>query len=258
MRAFPPRRRCLRNDSIGQWQLAVLATLVAVAACRSTADDPSPSAEPDPSQPKPVQADPPPSPSSRPLPYKNVAMILPQPLPEPSPAEAPELYEPITPPWPEPLTPVFGSEIVARVKSSGKRGVLINAWASWCGPCKVEMPLLLEIRQRYLDRGIDVWFVSVDKPEQAQRVLEVLQERKVPQPHLVARGHLGYFKEALSPIWKGSLPSTFLFDAGGRVRYYWGAQILEGELTPLLDGYLAGKAIDGAANYRVRRGIEAP
>src|SRR5690606_13106946 len=102
--------------------------------------------------------------------------------------------------------------------------VLINAWASWCGPCKTEMPMLQDIRRRYAERGIDVWFVSVDKSEQADQTRAVLKERVINPPHYVVKGRLGYFKEALSPIWKGSLPSTFLFDASGRVRYYWGAQ----------------------------------
>ena len=205
----------------------------------------------------PATATSPPSTSDQ-LPFNSVAMALPQPLAEPPPEQAPEQYEPANPPWPKALTPVFGSELIERVRQSDKKGVVINVWATWCGPCKAEMPLLLKVRDQYLERGIDVWFVSVDSSEHAAQVLQVAKERQVPEPHFVARGRLGYFKEALSPIWKGSLPSTFLFDAGGRVRYYWGAQILEGELTPLLDGYLAGKAIDGAANYRVRRGIEAP
>lgn len=189
---------------------------------------------------------------------QHVSMELPQPLAEPSPEQDPSQYVAADPPWPASLTEVYGSELVEQVKeaarSRGVKGVLINAWASWCGPCKTEMPLLLEVRKRYAERGIDVWFVSVDKSADAEQVNAVLKERSIPEPHYVVKGRLGYFKEALSPIWKGSLPSTFLFDASGRVRYYWGAHVFEHELLPLLDDFLAGKHIDGMANYKVRRG----
>lgn len=193
---------------------------------------------------------------------QHIPMELPQPLAEPTPEQDPSQYVPADPPWPASLTEVYGSELVEKVKevarARGVKGVLINAWASWCGPCKTEMPLLLDVRKRYADRGIDVWFVSVDKSADAEQVIAVLKERAIPEPHYVVKGRLGYFKEALSPIWKGSLPSTFLFDASGRVRYYWGAHVFEHELLPLLDDFLAGKHIDGMANYKVRRSAPAP
>jgi thiol-disulfide isomerase/thioredoxin len=192
------------------------------------------------------------------LPYESIAMELPQPLLEPTPEEDPSQYVPANPPWPADFTAVYGSELVAKVKhaatTEGTKGVLINAWASWCGPCKTEMPMLRKIAAEYAKRGIQVWFVSVDKPDQAEEVRAVLRERGVPAPHYVVKGRLGYFKEALSPIWKGSLPSTFLFDTEGRVRYYWGAHVYENELVPLLEDFLANKRIDGMANFKVRRG----
>lgn len=196
------------------------------------------------------------------LPYESIAMALPQPLLEPSPTEDPSQYQPVNPPWPPEFTEVYGSELVNLVKqaaqSRGTKGVLINAWASWCGPCKTEMPMLMKIRQEFAKRGIEVWFVSVDKSEQAADVGAVLKEREVPRPHYVVKGRLGYFKEALSPIWKGSLPSTFLFDGEGRARYYWGAHVFENELVPLLDDFLAGKLVDGVANFKVRSGGPKP
>jgi thiol-disulfide isomerase/thioredoxin len=196
--------------------------------------------------------------SEKPNTPHHLAMQLPQPLPEPTPAQDPSQYVAAEPPWPQSLIPVFGSELVGRVKAAGKRGVLINAWASWCGPCKVEMPMLVKLRDAYLERGLDVWFVSVNQSSEAAQVLQVLNERKVPGPHYVAKGIIGYFIDALSPIWQGSLPSTFLYDATGRLRYFWGAHAFEQEITPVLDDFLAGKAIDGVANVQVRKGPEGP
>lgn len=188
----------------------------------------------------------------------HVAMQLPQPLPEPTEAQEPAQYAPANPAWPAALSPIYGSELVARVKASGKRGVLINAWASWCGPCRVEMPMLVELRNKYLERGIDVWFVSVNQSSEAEQVVQVLKERNVPKPHYVAKGIIGYFIDALSPIWQGSLPSTFLYDGNGKLRYFWGAHVFEQEITPILDDFLAGKPVDGVANVQVRKGPGGP
>ncbi len=189
-------------------------------------------------------------------------MDLPQPIAEPTPEQDPSQYVPADPAWPSALTEVYGSELVSKVREAartrGTKGVLINVWASWCGPCKTEMPMLLDVREQYAQRGVEVWFVSVDKSSEAEQVQAVLRERTVPTPHYVVKGRLGYFKEALSPIWKGSLPTTFLFDGEGRVRYYWGAHVFESELVPLLDDFLAGKRIDGMANFKVRRGPANP
>jgi thiol-disulfide isomerase/thioredoxin len=184
------------------------------------------------------------------------AMQLAQPVLEPTPSEDPSQYAPAAPPWPDSLTPVYGSELVERIKASGKRGVLLNAWASWCGPCKVEMPMLVKLRETYKQRGIDVWFVSVNQSAEAQQVVQVLRELNVPAPHYVAKGLISYFIDALSPTWQGSLPATFLFDGTGRLRYFWGAHVFEEELEPVVEAFLAGKAVDGVANVQVRRSPE--
>jgi thiol-disulfide isomerase/thioredoxin len=278
-----PRATCRFRLTLSAWTLSALTALASSTACnrRTASEQASSTSGASSGQPASAQAQkaPPAStPNAAPLgtttPYlpvgtegeeasdQHLPMDLPQPLAEPTPEQDPSQYVPADPPWPDSLTEVYGSELVEKVKEAartrGVKGVLINAWASWCGPCKTEMPLLLDVRKRYAERGIDVWFVSVDKSADAEQVNAVLKERSIPEPHYVVKGRLGYFKEALSPIWKGSLPSTFLFDANGRVRYYWGAHVFEHELLPLLDDFLAGKHIDGMANYKVRRGAPNP
>jgi thiol-disulfide isomerase/thioredoxin len=148
------------------------------------------------------------------------------------------------------LRPLTAEQALQRVATTNKKGVVINAWASWCGPCREEIPLLLELSQKLPD--LDFVFVSVDEIDKLGPVIERMDELHMPRPSYVAMPPIEDFKLAMNPRWKGGLPATFLFDPTGRQRYWWGAQVFEPEIRPILDGFLAGKEIDGEANFKVR------
>ena len=49
--------------------------------------------------------------------------------------------------------------------------VVLNTWATWCGPCKVEMPTLAKLQAAYADKGVEVLAVSIDTPEDAAKAV---------------------------------------------------------------------------------------
>jgi hypothetical protein len=51
------------------------------------------------------------------------------------------------------------------------------------------------------------------------------------------------------------LPASFLFDGTGKLRYFWGGEAFEAELTPIVDGLLAGKPIDGESRFDLAPGM---
>jgi len=90
--------------------------------------------------------------------------------------------------------------------------VLINFWASWCGPCRQEMPLLDRLHQRYEDTGFAVLGVNVEG--QAAPAREVVESTRVSFPVLIDEGQL------VSQLYRlEAMPSTIVVDRDGRVRY---------------------------------------
>ena len=100
------------------------------------------------------------------------------------------------------------------LKLSEFRGevVLINFWASWCGPCRQEMPLLDELHKRYNPMGFTVLGVNVEEdPTKAKRLLK---DMGVSFPVLF---------DSHSEVSKRydviAMPSTVLVDRNGNMRY---------------------------------------
>lgn len=89
--------------------------------------------------------------------------------------------------------------------------VMINFWATWCGPCRQEMPMLNEIYDRYNDVGFTLLGVNIDEnPQQALRMAERL---KVTFPVLFDER-----KEVSKMYDVRAMPVTVMIDRDGRVR----------------------------------------
>ena len=93
------------------------------------------------------------------------------------------------------------------------RVLLLDVWASWCGPCKQELPMLDAMAERLKGQGIDVLAVSVD------------QERANVEKFLKGHGHwaltiahdpAGAIAERLQP---DKMPTSYVIDRAGIVRY---------------------------------------
>jgi len=100
------------------------------------------------------------------------------------------------------------------VSLSDLRGqvVLINFWATWCGPCRQEMPLLDALYQRYSRLGFTLLGVNVEK--NSQDAADWLADRPVSFPVLFDS------KSQVSQLYKvNAMPSTVLVDREGNVRY---------------------------------------
>jgi len=90
--------------------------------------------------------------------------------------------------------------------------VMINFWASWCGPCRQEMPLLDELYTQYQPLGFTILGVNVE--EDPSKAKQLLKENPVNFPILYDD------KSEVSKLYKVvAMPSTVLVDRDGNVRY---------------------------------------
>jgi len=106
------------------------------------------------------------------------------------------------------------SNIGKNLRLSEYRGqvVLINFWASWCGPCRQEMPVLDELHQSYEALGFSVLGINVDKKSEAADKL--LKDIPVSFPILYDNSN------AASELFNvDAMPYTILVDRDGKMRY---------------------------------------
>lgn len=94
--------------------------------------------------------------------------------------------------------------------------VLLNVWATWCPPCREEMPGLQALHEEYADEGLRVVGVSIDARNATAEVERFLEQNDIsftilldPEDRITRRFRLA------------GVPETFLLDREGRIRQRW-------------------------------------
>jgi peroxiredoxin len=122
-----------------------------------------------------------------------------------------------------------------KFKLSDHRGnvVILNFWAVWCPPCKVEVPELVKLYNSYKDRGLRIIGVAIDSGKD-QKIKEKAQELGINYP--VVNGEDSAIRNSFGPI--RAVPTTYVINKEGKVyRNYVGfrdIKIFEEDVTTLL------------------------
>jgi cytochrome c biogenesis protein CcmG/thiol:disulfide interchange protein DsbE len=90
--------------------------------------------------------------------------------------------------------------------------ILLDFWATWCGPCRIEIPHFVELQKQYGPKGLVVLGFSVD--DTVERLQPFASEFDMNYPVLVGLGR-DDIREALGPIW--AMPTTLLISRDGRI-----------------------------------------
>lgn len=102
------------------------------------------------------------------------------------------------------------------VKLSSTRGsvVLLDFWASWCGPCRMENPNLVKAYDEYHRKGLQIYQVSLDKTRDAW--IKGIQDDKLGR--WIHVSDVQYWKSVVVPLYKiESIPANYLLDRDGRI-----------------------------------------
>jgi thiol-disulfide isomerase/thioredoxin len=104
----------------------------------------------------------------------------------------------------------LGSDASRNLRQLAGRPMLINFWASWCGPCKVELPLLAQAHREW---GHDVAFLGIDVQDASAEAWKSLTAAGIDYPQL--EDPKGRSRAAFG--WTSGLPLTVFVDARGRM-----------------------------------------
>src|SRR6476660_5473223 len=114
-------------------------------------------------------------------------------------------------------------------KNDTDQWLLVNVWATWCGPCVQELPEFVTINRMYRHRKLKVITISLDDLDQAEAATKVLQNQHVALVNYIsAISSPDRLADLLDPEWRGPVPHTILIAPGGKIVYR-----CDGDIKPL-------------------------
>jgi thiol-disulfide isomerase/thioredoxin len=118
------------------------------------------------------------------------------------------------------LTAVDAAGIRQKLAALRGKIVVLNLWATWCGPCVMEFPELVRFEKTYRSRGVTVIGLSMDEPDKAPTLVPVfLRKQSAAFPvYIMKRVDPPTVIAAFDRYWEGSIPVTYVFDRKGRLQ----------------------------------------
>ena len=92
--------------------------------------------------------------------------------------------------------------------------IVMNFWATWCGPCRAEIPSLVELNKQYGEAGKDVVILGISVDDPVEKLKPYAAQMKMNYPVLVGNGR-DDVQDAFGPLW--GIPVTVFIDREGRI-----------------------------------------
>ncbi len=137
------------------------------------------------------------------------------------------------------LEPIDNDAVAKLAKNDTKKLLVVNLWATWCGPCVAELPELVTINRMYRGRPFQLVTISLDDVAKRDEALRVLKEHHVSATnYILGSTDRDKFAEALDQEWPGPVPYTIVVAPGGKIVYRKTGAIEPLELKRAIVGYL--------------------
>lgn len=128
----------------------------------------------------------------------------------------------------EPFTDLEGKTV--RLRDWSSPVLLCNFWATWCAPCRQEIPLLVAAKRKYADNGFEIAGIGIDR---ADKLRDFAKDLGISYPILIAQGDTSALLENLGDR-AAALPYSVLLDAKRQITYRklgaWSERELEREI----------------------------
>jgi len=118
--------------------------------------------------------------------------------------------------------------------------VLVDYWATWCGPCVENFPHTVAVAKKYRDQGLATIGVSFDLLEDKPKVREFLAQKGADFENLIS-SHDSIGQKTFADFDIGPLPEYRLYDRQGKLSQKWESGVDQAELTKKIEALLAEK-----------------
>jgi thiol-disulfide isomerase/thioredoxin len=129
------------------------------------------------------------------------------------------------------------SGIEPYLKANSDTVYVINFWATWCGPCRRELPDLEKIHQHFAGQKVKVLLVSLDFPNQQSGLFQFLKTNHITAQVLwLNEPDANAWIDKVDPSWTGALPATLVYK--GKERQFFEKELSYQDLNNSIESFL--------------------